>query len=99
MIPHVVFLLRDGLKAYFGWVSQVLRSKHVPKLCNKHEVFLSYKRGHLFFAAGAFSQTKCSKNHEHMRISRTIIKICHIFFAAGAFSQKNVQKNMKIYLF
>ena len=35
MIPHVVFLLRDGLKTYFGWISQVLRSKHVPKLCTK----------------------------------------------------------------
>ena len=36
MIPHVVFLLRDGLKAYFGWINQVLRSKHVPKWRKKH---------------------------------------------------------------
>ena len=96
MIPHVVFLLRDGLKAYFGWISQVSRSKHVPKLCKKHEFFLIYKRGHLFFAAGAFSQKECSKTHDNMRMSRKNIKTCHLFFAAGAFSQKNVQKNMKI---
>ena len=53
----------------------------------------SYKRGHLFFAAGAFSQTKCSKKHENMRISRKNIKMCHLFFAAGAFSPKRCSKN------
>ena len=31
MIPHVVFLLGDGLKSYFGWINDVLRSKYVPK--------------------------------------------------------------------
>ena len=51
---------------------------------------------HLFFAAGAFSQTKmldkswkiceCLENHENH-------EKYHIFFAAGAFSQKNVENN------
>ena len=43
MIPHVVFLLGDGLKAYFGWINDVLRSKHVPKLCKKYEFFYHIK--------------------------------------------------------
>ena len=55
---------------------------------------------HLFFAAGAFSQNKCSKKHENMRIHKKkkqktwkIIKTCHILFTAGAFSQKRMFEN------
>ena len=67
MIPHVVFLLRDGLKAYLGWINDVLRSKHVPKLCKKNMSCFekTHKRGHIFFAAGAFSQKNV---HEIMKI-------------------------------
>ena len=71
MIPHVVFLLRDGLKAYFEWISQVLRSKHVPKLCTKYETTKkTYKICHLFFAAGAFSQKNVQKIMNNMIISK-----------------------------
>ena len=56
------------------------------------------KQCHLFFAAGAFSQKKYSKNMENIRISRKSCKNmnkCHLFFAAGAFSQRKCSKIMQ----
>ena len=98
MIPHVVFLLRGGLKAYSGWITQVLMSKHVPKRCKKTWEFQkqTYKRGHLYSAAGAFSQKKSSTNHEKYEIFQKIMNKCHIFFAAGAFSQQKKSMNNMI---
>ena len=77
MIPHVVFLLRDGLKAYFGWISQVSRSKYVPQLCKKHEI---KKKEHIkeviySLPQAPFRKKDVQKIMNNMRISKKYNKI------------------------
>ena len=53
---------------------------------------------HLFFAAGAFSQRKCLKIVENMRISRRSWKPwTHVVYSLpqAPFRKRNVQRNMK----
>ena len=98
MIPHVLFLLRDGLKAYFGWISQVLRSKHVPQLCKNMSFFNHIKEVIYSLPQALFRKRNVQTIMENIRFSRKNMKnheTCHLFFAAGAFSQKDVQPIMK----
>ena len=49
-------------------------SENIEFLQNK--INMSYKRGHLYSAAGAFSPMNCSTKHEHIRNSEQIWTSC-----------------------
>ena len=124
MILYVYFLLGDGLKSYFEWINDVLRSKHrknyvkktwfltrsVWKFRNQYsfdqkcmEISKSrfaYQKCHLFFAAGAFWQNKCSKKHEDyekfLKIMKIMLNMSSILCRRRLFTKKIMKKTWKI---
>ena len=88
MIPYVYFLLGDGLKSYFEWINDVLRSKHQKNDVEK-KLFLPEVYGN-FEINILLTRSVWKFRNQDLPTKNVIYSL-----PQAPFGKINVQKNMK----